>query len=88
MCIYHQKIYNGMIEKRDMVNLILGTIVIAVGLVGAIWPYKVAWFKDLIDAIGSKRSGSKVELADWKVLLTRIFGIGVSLYGVLVLFDI
>ncbi|WP_246998122.1 hypothetical protein [Halosolutus gelatinilyticus] len=71
-----------------MVNPILGTLVLAIGIAGAVWPYKVARFEEQLDAIGSTRSPSGVEPADWKVTLTRIVGIAIGLFGVLVLFDI
>ncbi|WEL18136.1 putative membrane protein [Halorhabdus sp. SVX81] len=61
---------------------------ITIGLVSAVWPYEVARFEEQIDAIGSKRSWSDIEPADWKVSLLRISGIAVSLFGVLILFDI
>lgn len=71
-----------------MANPAAGALIIAFGLVGAVWPYEVARFEEQIDAIGSKRSASEVEPADWKVYLTRIFGAGFVLLGVLVLFNI
>jgi hypothetical protein len=45
-----------------------------------------ARFEERIDAVGSKRS--EVEPAEWKVSLTRLFGIAVALFGILILFDI
>ncbi|MFC7059380.1 hypothetical protein [Halovenus salina] len=71
-----------------MGNPALGMIVITIGAIGAVWPYKTARFEEQIDAIGSKRSASEVEPADWKVSLNRIFGIGITLFGLLVLFNI
>ena len=71
-----------------MVNPILGTVLLAIGIASAVRPYEVARFEDRLDAIGSTRSWSEIEPADWKVLLTRLGGIAVSLFGVLVLFDI
>jgi hypothetical protein len=71
-----------------MANPVLGALIIAIGAAGAIWPYEVARFEEQIDAIGSKRSASAVEPAEWKVQLTRVFGVGISLFGVLVLFNI
>ena len=47
----------------------------------AIWPYRMARWSEILDAIGRKPAG-RVEPADWKVLLTRVFGIGLSLAGV------
>lgn len=71
-----------------MVNPVLGTLVLAVGLVCALRPYAVARFEEQIDAIGSTRSLSEVEPAGWKVTLTRVLGIGIALFGTLVLFDV
>ncbi len=45
-----------------------------------------ARFEERIDAVGSKRS--EVEPAEWRVSLTRRFGIAVALFGILILFDI
>ncbi|WP_436934120.1 hypothetical protein [Halovenus marina] len=47
----------------------------------AIWPYRMARWSEILDAIGRKPAG-RVEPADWQVLLTRVFGIGLSLAGV------
>lgn len=71
-----------------MVNPILGTLVIAIGLAGALWPYKLAGFEEQMDSIGSKRSWSSVEPADWKVAVTRAMGVAVALFGLLIFFDI
>lgn len=71
-----------------MTNPALGAVIIIIGVVGAVWPYKTARFEEQIDAIGSKRSASEVEPADWKVSLNRIFGIGITVFGLLVLFNI
>jgi hypothetical protein len=65
-----------------------GLLLVAFGLLGAVWPYKVTRFGEQMDAIGSKRSLSDVEPADWNVMLTRIvggvcilFGLGVTFGG-------
>jgi hypothetical protein len=71
-----------------MVNPVLGGFLLLVGLVGAFRPYAVARFEEAIDAIGSKRRSSAVEPAEWKVTLTRVTGVGVTLFGLLVLLDI
>ena len=60
----------------------LAAFLLAFGLPGAIWPYKLAQFEERLDSIGSKRSWSDVEPADWKVVLTRITGVGIALFGV------
>jgi len=67
-----------------MANLILGFLVLAWGVAMAVWPYRVARFEEQIDSIGSKRRWSEVEPAGWKVLLTRVIGVGVALFGLLV----
>lgn len=46
----------------------------------AIWPYKLARWSEILDAIGRKPAGG-VEPADWNVLLHRVFGIGLSIAG-------
>ncbi|WP_435348900.1 hypothetical protein [Haloarchaeobius sp. HRN-SO-5] len=61
----------------------IAVILVVFGLPGAVWPYKVARFEEQMDSIGSKRSWSEVEPADWKVGLTRVVGIGMSVFGVL-----
>lgn len=54
----------------------------------AAWPYRLARFGERLDAIGSKRSWSEVEPAGWKVLVTRIAGVGIILIGVVGLFPV
>lgn len=61
----------------------LAFLLLVFGAPGAIWPYKLARFEEQLDAIGSKRSWSEVEPADWKVLLTRIIGSGMAIIGFL-----
>jgi len=51
----------------------------------ALYPYKIARFEERLDAIGSKRSWSEVEPANWKVALNKLLGAGMSLFGVAVL---
>lgn len=46
----------------------------------AVWPYKAARWSEIIDAIGRKPAG-RVEPADWQVLFTRVFGIGLATVG-------
>ncbi|WP_460921657.1 hypothetical protein [Salinarchaeum chitinilyticum] len=46
----------------------------------AIWPRKLARWEEVLDAIGRKPAG-RVQPADWKVKLTRVFGIGLSIAG-------
>lgn len=46
----------------------------------AIWPYKIARWSEILDAIGRKPSG-RVEPADWNVTLTRSVGVVLSCFG-------
>jgi len=45
------------------------------------WPYKLARWQEMWDAIGRKPSG-RVEPADWNVALTRIAGIVLTVVGI------
>lgn len=60
---------------------VLTFVCLVFGIPGAVWPYKFARFEEQLDAIGSKRSWSEVEPAEWKVLLTRVMGIVMALVG-------
>lgn len=60
-----------------------GIVVLLFGLPMAIWPYRIAKVKEMLDAIGSTRSSARVEPAGWYVTLTRIFGVGMSLLGLM-----
>lgn len=66
--------------------IVWGTIGLVVGLPGAIWPYKSARWGEILDAIGRKPSG-RVEPTDWNVALSRVLGIGLSLFGFIVFFS-
>ncbi len=61
----------------------LAILFLLFGLPNAIWPYRLARFEEQLDSIGSKRSWSEVEPADWKAMLTRIVGVGMVVVGVL-----
>lgn len=63
----------GQLFAIAVVGLLFGPLM-------AIWPYKMSRWDEIIDAIGRKPAG-KVEPADWKVLLTRVFGIGLAIAG-------
>ena len=63
----------------------MGLFLLVGGLLGALWPYKVAKFGEQWDSIGSKRSWYSVEPADWNVTLTRGLGILFSVFGVVIL---
>jgi hypothetical protein len=65
-----------------MVNPV-GVLLLAFGLPSAVWPYKLARFEERWDSIGSKRSWSEVEPADWKVALNRVVGVGMVAAGAL-----
>ena len=60
---------------------VLALFLLAVGIPNAVWPYKFARFEERMDSIGSKRSWSEVEPADWKVAFTRIVGAGMTFFG-------
>ena len=62
---------------------VLALFLLAIGIPNAVWPYKFAKFEEQMDSIGSKRSWSEVEPADWKVALTRIVGVGIALFGLI-----
>jgi hypothetical protein len=49
-------------------------MLIIVGIPTLLYPYKVARFEERLDGIGSKRSWSEIEPAEWKVLLNRLVG--------------
>ena len=54
----------------------------------AVWPDRLARLEEQIDAIGSRRSWSEVEPAGWKVALTRIVSVAVSVFGLFVFLGI
>jgi len=58
-----------------------GVLLLPLGLLQAVWPYKLARFSEQMDSIGSKRRWSEVEPADWKVLLTRVIGVLLVLFS-------
>ena len=59
----------------------LGFFLAVVGIPGAIRPHRVARVEEQLDAIGSERSWSAVDPADWTVVLTRTSGVTVALVG-------
>jgi hypothetical protein len=63
------------------VYLALALFLLGFGIPNAVWPYRLARFEERLDSIGSKRSWSEVEPADWKVTLTRVAGIGMAVLG-------
>jgi hypothetical protein len=60
---------------------VLGLVGLVFGPPAALWPYQLARWEELVDAIGRKPAGP-VEPADWKVSLTRISGYAMALLGV------
>jgi hypothetical protein len=60
-----------MAEQLAWTRIVLGTLMLVVGVLGFRYPYKVARFEEIIDAIGSTRSLDAVEPAAWKVSLTK-----------------
>ncbi|WP_224269669.1 hypothetical protein [Haloprofundus salinisoli] len=61
---------------------VFGVLLLSFGLPSAVWPSRVAKFEERLDSIGSKRSWSEIEPADWKVSLTRVAGIVMVLVGI------
>ena len=78
----------GAVGPAAMVNPVLGTLLVAFGLLGAVWPHRVARFEEQLDAIGSKQSWDEVEPAGWKVTLTRGIGVVLALFGVAVFLNV
>lgn len=64
---------SGEVVVRGVVGLLFGPP-------AAVWPYKVALWSEIIDAIGRTPSGG-VEPANWNVALTRILAVGLSVIG-------
>ncbi|PSQ15200.1 hypothetical protein BRD02_07095 [Halobacteriales archaeon QS_8_69_73] len=63
----------------------IALLLVLLGIPGAVFPYRMARFEERMDSIGSKRAWSEVEPAEWKVLLTRVVGVGMSFVGVIIL---
>ena len=68
----------------DVPVLALSVFLAGWGLLLAARPYRVARFGERLDAIGSRRSWNSVEPTDWNVRMTRIVGVGLALFGLLV----
>lgn len=62
-------------------QVLVKTLLLVFGILNAIWPYKLARFEEQLDSIGSKRSWSEVEPAEWKVVLTRLVGVAMAVVG-------
>ena len=63
----------------------IALLLVLLGIPGAVFPYRMARFEERMDSIGSKRAWSEVEPAEWKVLFTRVVGVGMSFVGVIIL---
>lgn len=61
--------------------LAVGVVALLFGLPMAARPYGVARLREVVDAIGRKPSG-RVEPADWNVALTRVVGLALSAFAV------
>lgn len=59
-------------------------LVVLLGLPLGIWPYKVARLHERLHSIGSERRWTEVEPAEWKVTVTRLFGIALVVLAVVV----
>ena len=83
-----EKLNLGAVGPAALINPVLGTLLVGFGLLGAVWPHRVAHFEEQLDAIGSKRSASEVDPAEWKVTLTRGIGVVLALFGVAVFLNV
>jgi hypothetical protein len=79
----HHNDYEPNYTRKPM-NLTFLLAIVA-GVFALIWPYKLARLEEQFDSIGSKRSWSEVEPADWKVTFTRVTGAVAVLLGIDVL---
>ena len=59
-----------------------GLVSITIGILASLYPYKIARLEERLDGIGSKRSWSEIEPAEWKVFLNRLTGLVVVAVGV------
>lgn len=60
-----------MAEQLAWLRIVLGVLMLVAGLLGFIYPYKIALIEEVIDAIGSTTNLDTVEPAAWKVSLTK-----------------
>lgn len=64
------------VRVHNLVPLLVPVpFMLVLGVLGLLWPYEVTRFGERVDAIGSKRSWSSVEPADWNVRLTRAMSV-------------
>ncbi len=59
-----------------------GLVFLSIGLYGVVRPYRVAVWRERLDAIGSTRSWDEIEPADWRITVARIMFSMISLVGV------
>ena len=62
-----------------------GLLVIVAGAAITYWGYEVTRISEQLDSIGSKTRMSEVEPAEWNVMLTRLIGVGIVFFGIIVL---
>jgi hypothetical protein len=67
----------------DVLQLVGGLFIMAVGLVPAGLPRPTADASEILDAVGSKTPPSEVEAAEWKVKLMRAMGVAIIGIGLL-----
>ncbi|WP_435334544.1 hypothetical protein [Haloarchaeobius sp. TZWWS8] len=65
-----------------MVNPV-GALLVLAGLPLALRPYRIARLSERLDSLGSKTHWGDVEPANWKVLLTRVVGVGAAIVDVM-----
>jgi hypothetical protein len=73
--------------RRSAVGLFFGPLLAVWGAAMSKYAYEFSKFGEQLDAIGSSTSANEVEPAGWNVALTRIFGILLSIGGVLWFLD-
>lgn len=66
----------------DLELLLAGIFLFVLGIPALIWQYESAKLGERMDAIGSSRGIEAVELAAWKVSLTKFLGVALSGGGV------
>lgn len=75
-----------MAEQIAWLRVAFGAFMLVVGGLGVAYPYKIAMYGEMIDAIGSTRSLDDVEPAGWNVTLTRMASAVVAIVGLWWLF--
>lgn len=62
-------------------EIIVGSIVLATGLLSYRYAYEITRLSERLDAIGSTTRWDEVEPAGWKVTLTRMFAVVIAFLG-------